>query len=57
LRDAVAALPPDQRLPVELFYLEELTVQEIADVLSIPLGTVKSRLFQARAVLRERLSD
>lgn len=57
LRAAVAALPPEQRIPVELFYVEELSVHDIAEVLGIPPGTVKSRLFQARARLRERLME
>jgi len=46
---ALAALPLDLQLVVELFYWEDLTHPEIAAVLGIPEGTVKTRLFRARA--------
>lgn len=52
---AVAALPEKYRLPVLLFYMEDLKVAEIAAVLKLPQGTVKSRLFQARRVLQKEL--
>jgi RNA polymerase sigma-70 factor (ECF subfamily) len=47
----------EQRLILTWFYLEEMSVGEIADVLSIPAGTVKSRLFNARKALRHRLEE
>lgn len=52
---AVAALPEKYRLPILLFYMENLKVAEIAAVLKLPQGTVKSRLFQAKKVLRKEL--
>ena len=55
VRKAVAALPEKYRLPVLLFYMENLKVAEIAAVLKLPQGTVKSRLFQARKVLQKEL--
>lgn len=53
LRAAVAALPPRQRLVVSLHYLAALSVEEVAAVLEISPGTVKSTLFEARARLRK----
>lgn len=44
LRDAVATLSPASRAVMSLHYFEDMTLNEIADVLEIPLGTVKSRL-------------
>lgn len=42
---------------IHLFYLEEMSLQEISIVLSIPIGTVKSRLNRARKALKNKLSD
>jgi RNA polymerase sigma-70 factor (ECF subfamily) len=46
-------LLPIQRAVVTLYYLRELAVDEIAAILSIPTGTVKSHLYRSRATLRE----
>lgn len=56
IRRAVADLPPDQR---ELFALatdERLRYQEIAEILGIPVGTVKSRVHATMTALRARLA-
>jgi len=55
LRAALAALPPDQRAAIALFYRDGFTGAEIAEALCIPVGTVKSRLFHARRALRRYL--
>lgn len=55
LHAAVATLPPPDRETIVLFYLRELSLQEVAEVLGVPVGTVKSRLHRARRQLRERL--
>ncbi|MBA3577778.1 MAG: sigma-70 family RNA polymerase sigma factor [Sphingomonas sp.] len=52
LRSAIAALPADQRSAVALFYLEEMSVAQVAVALEIPAGTVKTRLLHARRKLR-----
>ncbi len=52
---AVSGLPERYRLPVLLFYMEELKLSEIAQVLNIPEGTVKSRLFKAKKLLKKEL--
>jgi RNA polymerase sigma-70 factor (ECF subfamily) len=53
---AIDDLPHDYRVVVTLSDLEELRYAEIADVLSIPQGTVKSRLFRGRRLLQRRLA-
>lgn len=53
---ALADLPDEQRVVVELAYFEGLTLIEVGDCLGIPAGTVKSRLSRAVATLRERFN-
>jgi RNA polymerase sigma-70 factor (ECF subfamily) len=55
LRQLVASLPPKARMVVVLRYQEELEPEEIADVLELPVGTVKSQLQRALAILREKV--
>jgi RNA polymerase sigma-70 factor (ECF subfamily) len=55
LRDALATLPRAYREVVVLHYLADLPVDEIAGLLEVPVGTVKSRLSRARAALATRL--
>ncbi len=56
VQDAIETLPPDQRAVILLFYTAETPVDEIARVLSLPKGTVVSRLSRARERLRRKLS-
>lgn len=51
----LAQLAPVEREILTLFYLEELAIDEVAIALSIPTGTVKSRLHRARKHLRREL--
>ncbi len=55
MRDAMAKLPDEQRAVLSLHYLDEMGVREIARVLGVPDGTVKSRLHHARNRLKEAL--
>ena len=55
VRRAVNALPPELRSVVVMKEFEDLTFQEIADTLGVPLSTVKSRLYTALKQLRMRL--
>lgn len=56
LRRLVSSLPPRARAIVVLRYQEDLEPGEIAAVLGIPIGTVKSQLHRALAVLREKMT-
>lgn len=55
VEQGLAQLPPHYRMALTLFYLQERRYDEIAEVMEIPLGTVKTYLHRARALLRERL--
>lgn len=50
-------LPLPQRELLTLYYLEELTVGELARILETPEGTVKSRLYHARILLKQNLTE
>ena len=56
LASAIASLPAEMRDVVQLYYLHELAQQQIALVLDIPEGTVKSRLHRARSLLHQTLT-
>ena len=53
---ALAALPEAFRMAVVLRDVEELSYQEIARVLDVPVGTVMSRIHRGRAALRQALA-
>lgn len=53
--DLVRALPDRQRLTVTLYYADDLSVSQIADLLNTSRGSVKAMLFKARRTLRSRL--
>ena len=55
IRNAIASLPPQYRAVVELRHYQELSYDEIAAELNIPLSDVKSHLFRARKILAEKL--
>ncbi|MHC4597793.1 MAG: RNA polymerase sigma factor [Planctomycetota bacterium] len=56
VRYAVEKLPPAYRLAISLRYLKELSYEEMAELLDVPLGTVKNRLFRAREKLKALLT-
>ena len=55
VKAALDSLPPGYREPIVLRYYNELSYKEIADVLSIPEGTVKTRIHRAKVMLKERM--
>jgi len=56
LERLIAGLPEDLRNPLELSTIQELNSAEIADVMKIPEGSVRTRLFRARKQLKEKLA-
>lgn len=57
LESLVATLPDQYRTAVSLYYFEELSYREIADLLNQPMGTVKSNLHRGIRLLREALAQ
>jgi RNA polymerase sigma-70 factor (ECF subfamily) len=51
----IESLPESLRLAVTLFYVQEMKYEEIAEVLGLPLGTVKTHLFRGRGLLQRRV--
>jgi len=57
LKEIVKKLKPHYRQLIELRYFKELSYEEIADEMEMPLGTVKAQLFRAREFLAKMLTD
>lgn len=57
LEQALLQLDEEHRITFLLFYVQELSLNEVADILGLPTGTVKSRLFNSRKRLRQILQS
>ena len=55
IRKAITRLDLIHRMVVVLYYINDLSIQEISEVLDVPMGTVKSRLYYGRQVLKKQL--
>jgi RNA polymerase sigma-70 factor (ECF subfamily) len=51
----MARMPQHYRTAISLYYLKDLSYQEISEIMGVPMGTVKSYLFRGKAWLRDRL--
>jgi RNA polymerase sigma-70 factor (ECF subfamily) len=57
VRKAISNLALPQRVVVVLYYVNDLSLQEISEILDLPVGTVKSRLFYGRKALKKQLES
>lgn len=57
LFEAVMKLPEKQRTVIHLFYYEDYSIKEIADILKLSESNVKTRLTRGRAMLKEQLKE
>ena len=57
VREAIESLPPDFRLAVIMTDLEDRSYREVAEAMECPIGTVMSRLYRGRKLLREQLGS
>ena len=57
IEDALEALQPEFRAAVVLVDLEGFALETVANMLAVPVGTVKSRVFRGRRILAERLGN
>ena len=55
--NALSLLQAEQQAVIELKFFQELTFEEIAEVLDVPLSTIKSRLYSGLEILKSRLGD
>jgi RNA polymerase sigma factor (sigma-70 family) len=55
IQQALSSLPLSHRGVVVLYYIDDLSIQEISEVLEIPVGTVKSRLHYSRQALKKSM--
>ncbi len=56
MHERLAALPVVERDVLALFYLQELSMSEMSEVMAVPVGTIKSRLHRARRMLYARMT-
>ncbi len=54
---AIARLPPIYREVIIMYHFEEMSYQQIADILNVPMGTVMNRIFRARKKLKGALGE
>jgi len=57
VREHLSQLPAKYRVVLVLRHLQELTYEEMAEILTMPIGTIKTHLFRARNLLKERLES
>lgn len=55
IQRAIGTLPVTQRVVVILYYVGDMSLQEISEILDVPVGTVKSRLYYGRRSLKKQL--
>jgi RNA polymerase sigma-70 factor (ECF subfamily) len=56
IQSAVVLLPQNQRLMIALYHFQHRSYEEIAEIMGLPIGTVKSRLNRARLALKNKLA-
>ena len=57
VRQIIQTLPEKFQVPLILFYLSDCSIEQIAAIIKKPPGTVKSRLFKGRSLIKKRLED
>jgi RNA polymerase sigma-70 factor (ECF subfamily) len=57
VQEQLSQLPPKYRIVLILRHLQDMTYEEMAEVLTMPIGTIKTHLFRARNLLKERLQS
>jgi len=55
VEEAIAALPDEYRIVATLYFIEDFSYQEIAQVVGVPVGTIRSRLHRSRRMLQKAL--
>lgn len=55
VEEAIAALPDEYRVVAALYFLQDFSYQEIAEVVGVPVGTIRSRLHRGRRLLQKAL--
>jgi RNA polymerase sigma-70 factor (ECF subfamily) len=53
IRNYITSLPEQYSVILTMFYINDLSHEEISNILKLPVGTVKNRIFRAKAKLRE----
>ncbi|MCR5400418.1 MAG: sigma-70 family RNA polymerase sigma factor, partial [Treponema sp.] len=57
IREAIKELPEKYAVSIELYFFYSISYQEISEITNIPLNTVKSNIFRAKRILKNKLED
>jgi len=57
VQTAISELPENFRVPVLLRYMHEMSYQQIADAMELPVSTIETRLYRGKAILQKRLAN
>ena len=57
IMDLLSTLPEHHRIPLIMYYSENMSYEDIAKALELPIGTIKSRINRARTTLTEKIKD
>ena len=57
VRQAVEKLQDKYKIPILLFYMEDLAIADISEILKLPEGTIKSRIHRAKKILKQKLEE
>lgn len=57
IKEAIDSLPQKYHVCLDMYFFYDMSYAEIAEVVNLPLNTVKSHVFRAKKILREKLKE
>ena len=57
VREAIKELPEKYRICLDMYFFYDMTYNEISDVVELPVNTIKSHIFRAKKILKDKLQE